>query len=67
MAFSAKNFLQNAPAGAWEGINPDESLHRTVLRVEKKTGLAVDASKKIQGGIFGNIITVNICYKATWL
>ena len=43
------SFLQNGPAGAWGGIAPDEDLHRTVLRVEKKTGLAVDAAKRIQG------------------
>ena len=40
---------QSGPAGAWGGIVPDENLHRTVLRVEKKTGLAVDAAKRIQG------------------
>lgn len=41
-------YNENAPAGAWSGIVPDEGKHRTVLRVEKKTGLAVDAAKRIQ-------------------
>ena len=45
-----KTFVsQSGPAGPWDGIAPDPGLHRTVLRMEKKTGLAVEANKRIQG------------------